>query len=146
MKIMESIISHEGICKALNYSEPNFLDQPPIITPSDLITQRIFPYYRVPEATEEASSFILMSFRNYRPVNGYYKSGRINIFAVVHKSLVMTDYGFLRYDYMISEIDKALNHTEDMGIGKLNFSGMDEVFINNDYLGNVITYQPYDFN
>lgn len=147
MTIIERIISHQGICKALKYNEPNFLDQPDIVDPSDLIGDKIFPFYRVPDASETASSFILLSFRNYKPVKGgKFKSGIISIFTITHKNLVMTDYGVLRYDYMLSEIDKLMNSERGIGIGKLEFYQMDEAVINNDYLGNRISYKPYEWN
>jgi exo-beta-1,3-glucanase (GH17 family) len=67
MIIMERILSSSGLCKALQYTEPNFLDQPDVVDPSDLIMEKIFPYLRVPGTEEEASTYILLQFRNYRP-------------------------------------------------------------------------------
>lgn len=145
--IMERLLSNQGICKALKYTEPNFLDMPDVTDPSDLIGSRIFPYYRVPDTEEDTSTYILMSFRNYRPVKNSFKSGIINIFAIAHKDLIMTDHGFLRYDYMISEIDNLMNNERGIGIGKLDFHQMDEVsFINDAFIGNVISYKPYEWN
>lgn len=147
MTILERIISHQGICKALKYNEPNFLDQPDIIDPSELIYDKIFPFYRVPDPNEQASSYLLLSFRNYSLTkSGKFKTGNIRIYSIMHKSLVITDYGFLRYDYIISEIDKLMNSERGLGIGKLEFHHMDEALINNDYLGAYISYKPYEWN
>lgn len=148
MTVIERILQSQGICKALAYDEPNFLDQPDIIDPSDLIMDKIFPFYRVPKSEKDVSTYILLSFRNYRPIRGgKFKSGNINIFAITHKDLVVTDYEFLRYDYIMSEIDKLINNEPGIGIGKLEFHQMDEVtFINSDYIGNVISYKPYEWN
>jgi len=148
MTIIERILSSQGICKALKYTSSNFLDQPDIVDPSELIMDKIYPYYRIPETSSEASSYILFSFRNYRLTKGgnKFKSGLIQIFAITHKSLITTDYGFLRYDYIISEIDKLMNDVRGIGIGKLEFDKMDEIYINNDYLGSYIAYKPYEWN
>lgn len=129
------------------YDESNFLDQSDIEDPSELLYTKIYPYYRVPDANETASSFILLSFRNYKPVKNSYKSGYINIYTITHKDLVPTSYGFLRYDFMMSEIDKLMNSERGIGIGKTQFTGMDEVAISNDhYIGNMITYKIWEFN
>lgn len=145
--IMERLLTHQGICKALKYTESDFLDMPDVIDPFELIGDKVFPYYRVPDTETDTSTYILISFRNYRPAKYSFKSGIINIFAITHKDLVMTDHGFLRYDYMISEIDKLMNDERGIGMGKLNFVGMDEVSsINDAFIGNVISYKPVEFN
>jgi hypothetical protein len=145
--IIERILSSQGICKALKYDKPNFLDQPDIIDPSDLIMNKIFPFYRVPDSEKDVSTYILLSFRNYQLVKSAYKSGIISISAITHKDLAITDYGFLRYDYIISEIDKLVNGKLGLGIGRLKFEKMDEVlFVNTDYIGSYIAYKLWEFN
>ncbi|WGU92049.1 hypothetical protein QJQ58_15665 [Paenibacillus dendritiformis] len=146
---MERLLSSSGLCKALQYTEPNFLDRPDVVDPSELIMEKIFPYLRVPGTEEEASTYILLQLRNYRPTKkgGVFKSGIINIYAITHKDLIVTDYGMLRHDYMVTEIEKLMNNQRGIGIGKLEFFQMDDVaFINNEYIGNVLSYKPYEWN
>lgn len=147
--ILMRLLGSQGLCKALKYKGKDFLDQPDIEDPSELLFTNIFPYFRVPSVTEEAETFILLSFRDYRPVRNkdVFKSGFIDIYTITHKNLVETDYGFLRYDFMMSEVDKLMNETRGIGIGKVEFSHMDEVVINNEhYLGNVVKYKIYEWN
>jgi hypothetical protein len=146
MTVIERILSSQGICKALKYEQANFLDQPDIDDPSELIMSKIYPYYRIPDAIETASTFILISFRNYGLVKNKFKSGIINIYAITHKDLIMTDHGFLRYDYIASEIEDLMNDQRGIGIGKPQFLKMDEVFINDDYMGNFVSYKLYEWN
>lgn len=144
---MIRFLSSQGLCKALAHNERNFLDMPSLDDPVKLMYDKIFPYYRVPDSENPASSYILMSFRNFRLVKNKFKSGQINIFTLTHKDLVRTDYGFLRYDYMLEEVDKILNSQDGIGIGKTEFVKMDEWTVNNElYIGNVIAYKIYEWN
>lgn len=145
--IMNRLADSPDLCKALFYKEPNFLDQPDIEDPSELFYTSIYPYSRVPELPTEGKSFVTMAFREYRKTkNNFFKSGYIYIHAFTHLSLIRTDYGVLRYDLMINEIDKLMNDKRGLGIGKTEFYKMDEYYVNEQYLGNYIAYKVYEQN
>jgi hypothetical protein len=145
--IMSRLITDQNICKAIYYNEANFLDQPDIVDPAkSLIYKNVFPYRFIPEPDKEEHTYVTLSFRRYKPVGSAFKSGLIYIYTFTHKDLVTTDYGVLRYDYIVSEIDKLINMQRGIGIGKAEFYEMDEFIVNEKYLGQYVAYKLYEFN
>lgn len=144
--VLERILSNQDICKAVKYPVRDFLDQPDVENPFDLIYDNIFPHFFIPETVKEEKTFITLSFRRYRPVKSAYKSGLLFINVFTHQNLYRTNYGFLRTDFIISEIDKLVNSKEGIGVGKPEFYDMDEMYINNLYSGLSIGYKLYEFN
>jgi hypothetical protein len=146
LTIIERILSSQDLCKALYYPQRNFLDQPDLDDPSDLIYKNIFPYRKIPTQNDKMDSFIALSFGNYKPVRNVYKSGLIYIYAFTDLNLIETDYEILRTDFMISKIDEIMNNTKGIGMGRIEFWDMDEIILNDKYLGNYIAYKLYEFN
>lgn len=144
--IMERLLQSKNICKALYYNNRDFLDQPDIEDVSELIFKNIFPYRKVPNVNDDMRSYITLSFGNYKPVRNSFKFGLITLFVFTHMDLVETDYEALRTDYLISEIEKVMNGKNGIGIGKAEFYDMDEIQLNDSYLGYYITYKIYEFN
>lgn len=145
--IMSRLITSQNICKAVYYNDGNFLDQPDIVDPASvLIYKNLFPYRFIPEPDKNENTYITLSFRRYRPIDSSFKSGYIYIYVFTHKDLIQTDYGVLRYDYIVSEIDKLMNMQRGIGMGKAEFSEMDEFIVNEQYLGIYLCYKLYEFN
>lgn len=144
--VMQRLLSSQKICKALQYSDSDFLDQPDLADTSCLIYDRIFPYKKIPDFVKEKASYITLSFNNYRPIRSSFKSGLIFIHVMVHQDLMRTDYGVLRTDFIISEIDKLMNSKTGIGIGEVEFYEMDEFTINEKYMGVYIGYKLVEFN
>ncbi|ATF13690.1 hypothetical protein A616_17380 [Brevibacillus brevis X23] len=146
LTVMKRILSSQDICKALKYSDTGFLDQPDIEDTSSLIYEQVFPYKKIPDFNKDKTSFITLSFNKYRPIRNSFKSGVIYIHVLVHQDLMKTDYGVLRTDYLITQIDKLMNSTQGIGIGKVEFFEMDELNINEKYMGIYIAYRLVEFN
>lgn len=145
--ILNKILGNQELCKAINYNELNFLDQPNISPTSILVYDRIFPHFFIPSNSDNSiKTYVTMSFRNYRPINGFFKAGYIYIHVFTHKTLYRTAYGYLRTDFLLQKIDNLLNDLTDLSIGKLSFEKMDEYIVNEVYSGNYIVYKTYDFN
>jgi hypothetical protein len=54
----------------------------------------------------------------------------------------------LRYDYLLSQVDRLLNDTRGEGwIGKLELESMDDVIIDSEgkYIGVAVTYKNSEF-
>jgi hypothetical protein len=146
--VMMRLLSSQGICKALHYAEKDFLDKSDL-TDNDkinLLYNKIFPYRKVPDINQTASTFITLSFRDYNLVNTSFKSGYIYINVLTHVDLIETDHGFLRYDFILSEIDELMNQQLGIGIGKPQFYKMDEIYVNEKYMGMFVAYKLYEFN
>ena len=138
---------NDDISKALYYNQSNFLDQPSLEDPIDILRyKQVFPYRKVPKVEEEMKTYITLRLGNFKPVGNKFKSGLITFYVFTHVDLMPTSYGFLRVDHIINKIDEVFNETRDFGIGKLEFDNMDEFDINESYTGTWIRYKVTDFN
>jgi hypothetical protein len=144
-EIMTRLLFSEEIAKALTYNGTNFLDQPTPEDSTSLLYTQIFPYQRVPTTQDTAKTFITMKF-GYKPDGMFYKISTIYFYVITHISLVRTDMGMLRYDYLINQIDTLFNSQRGIGIGKLPFYAMDDFQINENWLGAFIGYKSTEFN
>lgn len=144
--IMTRLIENSDLCKAVYYTDEDFLSQPNIEDTSTLIYSHVFPYRKVPGTQEVGKTFITMSFHKYRPIDNFFKSGIITFYVLVNQANMKTSYGCLRTDYIISIIDELVNQTYGLGIGKLQFHSMDDLVSNSDYLGVEISYKKVDLN
>lgn len=144
-EIMARLILSEEIVKALTYNNNNFLDQPTLEDSTTLLYSQILPYMKVPKIQDEAKTFITMKF-GYKPDGAYYKVSTVYFYVVTHISLIKTDYGNLRYDYLINQIDMLFNSQRGLGIGKLPFYAMDDFQINDNWIGAYIGYKSTEFN
>lgn len=143
--IIERLVGNQNVCKAVYYQDRNFLDKPDV-SPDQLIYENIYPYNFVltsEESLKIKKTYITLSLTDFRSAGGvFFKAGYINIGVFCHKDLFRTDYGFLRTDFLVSEIDEMLNSKRGIGIGELQFVGMRELMINESYIGNTIQYRP----
>lgn len=144
--VISRILNSQNIVKAISYNNTDFLDQPNVESPEELLFDRIFPHRFIPVVSNDMKTYITLSFEDYRPVGNTFKSGKIVITVFTHQSLFKTDYGFLRVDYIISEIDKLFNEKSGLGLFKANFIAMSDTSITKDHHGAYIAYKLYEFN
>ena len=140
--ILMKLIENQDIVKCLINNENNFLDIPlPVdFNITSLIYSHIYPYKFIPTILTEPSTFITMSF-NYKPYGMTFKNGSIYFYVITHNSLLRTDYGMLRYDFLINKIDEMMNSSRDIGIGKLPLYDMRDIPINENYRGAYLVYK-----
>ena len=143
--ILIKLISNENLIKALTNNTPDFLDQPLISDTASTIYSEIWPYRYVPDISDSAKTYLTMAFTGYRKLGNQYKSGNIFFYVFCHKSLVRTNYGFLRYDYIAGLVDEMFSEERGFGLGKLEFSSMDDIMINDDYMGISLGYKIVEF-
>lgn len=152
-EILMRILSNERLVKLLAYDTSTIEDKPPIEDSSELVYNRVFPYRFLPDTAESAKSFISMSFTYGQPsFNQYFDAKTITIYIQCHKSLFVTDEGYLRPDEILVELDKAImSNDEDMkkttvmyGSGKLKNDGIMEYWFNNEFGGYSVRYRVSD--
>lgn len=143
--ILIKLITNENLIKALTNNTPDFLDQPLIPDVTTTIYSEIWPYRYVPNISDSAKVYLTMAFTNYKKLGNQYKSGNIYFYVFCHKSLVRTDYGCLRYDYIAEELDTMFSEERGYGLGKLEFASMDDILIGDNYVGVVISYRIVEF-
>lgn len=144
-EILMKLVSSENIVRAISNQHENFLDHP-VENPYGLIYDKIFPYNRVPNVDDSRNVYITTKYGGYKIKNRVIKSGYITFLIYTHVDLMRTDYGTLRNDYLLSEIDELFNESTDFGIGRLTFDGADEFSVNEKYMGLWIRYKVVDFN
>lgn len=147
--IINTLLKNDKIVKALNYDFPNFLELGEVENPSNLVYQNIFPYKHVPKIQEDAKTFITMSFaiqwdkKNKQTLRGV----DLYIYVFTHQNLQKTEYGAVRTDFIVNEIDKELNGSKCFGVGKLFLSEMFEYqMAESEYNGHTLKYETIDLN
>lgn len=149
-EVMMELLKSQNICKALYYNESNFIDLADVEDPESLVYTRIFPYFRLPDAQTEVGTYILFSLRDFQPVRNkrVFKSGLICFYVVLHKDLIRTDFGILRSDLLLSEIDNIMNGKDIVGkVGKSEFVEMGDFDTRNEqFIGYLISYRLYEWN
>ena len=88
-----------------------------------------------------------MKFKYNRVKSGnYWKRGTIYFYMFCHKDIVRTNYGKLRYDFMLQRINHLMNGARSLScqwLGEAVFEDLDEVIIDDsgNYVGVVAAYQ-----
>ena len=146
LNILMKLIGNEDIVKCLVNNQSNFLDisLPIGFDVASLIYDSIYPYRFVPQIQTEPKTFITMRF-GYKPNGMTYKNGSIYFYIITHNSLIRTDYGMLRYDFLANKIDELMNSSRDIGLGKLPFYDMDDFIVNENYIGIYLAYKSTEF-
>lgn len=140
------LLSDMDLCKAVYYNEQNFLEQENIDDTGVLVYENIFPYRFIPDTQTEMKTFITLTFGRVEGMNNSFKIGKFHFNVFTHRDLFKTDYGSTRVDYIVSKIDKMFNYKNTLGIGKLKFGHLDEIAVNDKFIGVSICYVPVEFN
>ncbi|MFB9274925.1 hypothetical protein [Cohnella cellulosilytica] len=147
--VAERLIDNSNICKALFYSDGDYLDQPDVTNPEQLLHDCIYLYpYKPDESGIEngARTWITVSLNDFNGVgSSVMRAGFLVIEVLAHKELLRTDYELLRTDDIAAEIDGMLSGGRSIGIGRLQFAGMNEISLNANHYGVVLKYRPVDF-
>lgn len=147
--VAQRLIGNSNICKALFYSDSDYLEQPEMANPEQLLHDRIYlyPYKPVESGNEnEARAWITISLNDFNGVgSSVIRAGFLTIEVLAHKGLQRTDYELLRTDHIAAEIDEMLSLERSIGIGRLQFAGMNEISLNENHYGVSLKYRPVDF-
>lgn len=144
--LLTKLIESDEIVKCLVNNESNFLATPLPggFDKTSLFYSQIYPYKYIPTAQTEAKTLISMKF-GYKPDGMMYKNGAIHFYIMTHNSLLRTDYGVLRHDFLVNKIDEVFNASREIGVGKLPFHRMGEFIVNESYYGVYLTYKTTEF-
>lgn len=146
LEIMRRLIEDEDLCKCLACNDRNFLEYK--ISDEErerLPWNRIYPCKMIFGTQQEAGSYITMSvLYDKSDMAPIWKVGRIIFYIFCHKSLIRTDYGVLRTDFMLKRINLwIMNSRGEAWLGKMSFAGMDDLLVdeNGEFIGYVIEYR-----
>lgn len=147
IEFAKRIINDEQLAKCLLSNERNFLDIDIDEENRDkLIWEQVFPYRFVPSVDQKAQSYITMAFKYNR--QSIWKLGTITFYLFCHKNIVRTDYGVLRYDFMLQRLNEIVNDTRfDTWLGKVQLIDMDEINIDDkgNFIGLMVRYKITEF-
>lgn len=148
--IMLKLIDNDNIVKCLINNETNFQDiaLPENYNKSDLLYKQIFPYKMIPtdEVQNIERTYITMAFDFKSEGKDKIKVGSIYFFIITHINLLRTDYGMIRYDYLLNQIDETFNGLRGLGISKLSWNRTyDFSTENKNYIGCAIEYKNTNF-
>ena len=102
-QIISLLIHNEELVELINNTE--------IETPEDLIGKNIFGYIRIPQAPEEAKTYVALKIDvpEVYLSNSLFKKIIITIYVITHEDLMPTELGGSRIDLMGEEVEKILN-------------------------------------
>ena len=141
----------EQLARCMLCKESDFLDYE---LPSDYMELlpfiHIFPCKYTVDVKENVDSYITMSFEYDTAFQeNVWKRGEVTFYIFCHKSLIQTDYGCLRQDFMMNRVcEIMLDSRYETWIGKLEFEHMYEVTVDDDvdYVGHAITFRMVEFH
>lgn len=117
--ILNQLISNPRIVQAVGNNNSDFLTNPDnSIIPESLLYSNIYPYRYLNEPNDKEKTYITfyifganksMSFDNDAFKNTY-----IGFDIYSHAKLLRTDEGFLRFDFIVAEIDEMI-HDRKLG-------------------------------
>lgn len=144
--VISRLLSDQELCKAIAYTDTDFLEQPDIEYTDKLVYKNIFPHRFIPETNAEVKTYITVSCTDYRPSGNSFKNGILGIYMFTHRDNFKTDYGYTRMDYVLSKVEELMNSQRGIGLGELSFNSLNEYVVNEKFQGYALTYRPLDFN
>lgn len=144
--VVDKLLESQEIRKALKYGSSDFLGQPDVADPSELLYTHVFPHAFTPEFLgTPANTYLSVSFRKFGAPSNVSREGFIHIAVFAHHTLFKTDYGTTRTDFLVHKIDERLNKAEGFGLGRLEWSEMEEFTVNSLFSGSSLAYRLADF-
>jgi hypothetical protein len=149
-ELLSILAFDDDLAKCLVNASPNFKDN--VVTDDDkanLVYKNIFPYMKTTSTIKETGSFITMKFKYRRDSKGNkFKTASIIFFVFCDESIIKTNYGILRTDYLLTCLDRLLSDTRiQSGIGKLEFDSMEDSIVDSEgkYIGFSLLYKNIEF-
>ncbi len=121
-------------------------DSPEASVPNrELMYTRIFPYAYTPDTTKETSTFICFRLSVPEVYNKTYKKMSLTFYIFTHQSLIRTHDG-LRPDLIGIALERLFNGSLDVGLGRTQLEGMDDISPAAGYHGVAIEYTVLEYN
>jgi len=115
-------------------------------TPEDLMYKNIFPFIRIPEAPDEQLSYLC--YRVYMPQvyssNMFFQKLVVEVYAISHQGVMVTDEGATRIDLLAEEIENILNYSTEFGKKPLELISNIEDGFGNNHRCRILRYETED--
>jgi hypothetical protein len=142
--IISKLIENTNLLKALTINQPDFLNPPLTIDPTDAVYNYIFPYKGQKEIATGEKCILTMQFKGFEPKDETYIEGDIYFYIVCSNTLVRTDYGN-RYDYIYEQLKTMFYKSRELGIGRAKLKLVSDLEINENYMGSYCVFHVSDF-
>lgn len=133
------ICSDDDLAKCLLFPDRNFKDCTLPENYAELLAwNHVFPFRYVVDTQETQKSYISMSFEyDSSDKPNIWKIGTVTFYLFCHKNLVRTDYGVLRYDFMLYRISHLMKDSRfKTWYNRLEFVDMGDIIV--DEIGNFV--------
>jgi hypothetical protein len=149
-KALNQMLLNSNIIKALIDNTEDFMDNiDPLIDNQDfrdsLLYSKIFPYMPITSKFTESTSYITMSLGAFDSQTSVIVNGLLKIYVICHLDVVKTQSG-QRHGFIANEIDNMMFRTNGFGIGKISGKRIEEITIDDKYIGVFLQYQISDFS
>ena len=145
LEFIEHMLDNDELVKCLVSNAPDFLNHP--VTEEEragLVWNNIFPCLYNVDVAESVKSYVTMGFAYDRDEgSAIFKNGTVTFYIFCHKDLVRTDYGVLRYDFILQRIDQIMNNKRsESWIGRMIFDSAEDIAVDSDgnYVGMLVRY------
>lgn len=118
----------------------------------DFLDQHVYDYQYLDSTVTEAMAFIWAEVEIIRAANHQVKDARLHVTVACHKSLMKIDGkkypGIVgnRRDNIVRFVDRKINNSDNLGIGKLSLNAVMTMPTINGFTGRVLTYSIPEFN
>lgn len=138
-KIMKLLCSDQKIVDLIKDTQNSSIPD------RSLMYTRIFPYAYTPDVVKDTNTFIC--FRIYVPevMNKTFKKVNIVFYIFSHQDYIRTSDG-LRPDLIAERVEELFNGTMDLGVGRMNLTGTDDISPSSNFHGIALEYSVSEFN
>lgn len=147
-QILSDLQNDNEIITALNLHEDD--------DPDDLVWNRLFPHYYIPDTQEEVKTYIMVEIdiqsnrSRYEPARrDIYSYPTITFTVLSHQDnmkLTLPGISATRIDYLSELIDRKYNGASGFGIGEIQLTSNIAGNLNDTYRFRQLVFQAVDFN
>lgn len=145
LEFARRICSDRELAQCLLSQDRSFKDyELPENYQDQLLWHHVFPFRYVLDTQESQRAYITMSFefeKSEKP--NVWKAGAVVFYLFCHKDLVRTDYGVLRYDFMLSRLNALMRDSRfKTWYNRLEFQRSGDITVDEigDYVGVEVIY------
>lgn len=144
--VLKCLINSQPLCKLLYYDSFNPLSESDIPDTKKLLFHNIFPFPKVPETTDNAITYLNVTFDKFTLGDTKAVKGGLVIFTVITHSDLWQIKGGLRPFSILSEIDSLFNDKRVIGLKKNQFVDINLIWANDNFSGYEARYRIVNEN